>query len=419
MNFSRVDTQKTEDNSDCRTLAPFVMTLFDGEADELESRRARAHLLVCQSCAMRWLDWNRSRDLLQSAPVPAPPPQLLWRVLMACRLANASKRGSARQNHAENETEVGPSGDFTAQILARTTRQAPANRQAPAKKSAQVPGFVNYFAPRRLSALAVPALALWMMVLQRDAWLPTPIPVSAPTTASRLRLPAPAASRRAAALPRLALKPLATSRNDLADAGEAPPRDAISRTGANSPHKTRLANSRFEARATAANVEISLPVTSARRALATPLVSDVATPRLVSKVEVMDSSRAPVRPAPVRFSPVRLARFSSQRATPRLRAARWRVASLPAQADSMEIEQESQNSDFAASRQVLRVSLPTVSLAARAMLSTGAPAILLAENFESDDERVEEIRSVVDDFRATLGPDESANAEADDEDSTG
>ncbi len=93
----------------CREWTPFLTGLFDGEASEEEALQARRHLVVCERCARAWLDWNQTRSLLinQLAP-PAPPPNLLWRIRLACRL------GQPKQAAAP---ELG------AQILALTSRQ--------------------------------------------------------------------------------------------------------------------------------------------------------------------------------------------------------------------------------------------------------------------------------------------------------
>ncbi|HEX8464568.1 MAG TPA: hypothetical protein VF627_08110, partial [Abditibacterium sp.] len=153
------------------------MALFDGEADELQARRARAHLLVCQTCANRWLDWNRSRSLLVSVPPPAPPETLVWRVLRACNLATAGRQISpnlSAQTAPATQTALAPSS-LSDQILARTTRSHEVSASRPWSWSRSWP------------ALALPSVALWLLVLQRE-----PLLLSLTMRSQALDVPAPA-----------------------------------------------------------------------------------------------------------------------------------------------------------------------------------------------------------------------------------
>jgi hypothetical protein len=120
----------------------------------------------------------------------------------------------------------------------------------------------------------------------------------------------------------------------------------------------------------------------------------------------------PVTPrrASRRLPTARLATLSDSSRAPRLRAARFATAPLPLQTEI------SGGARFAvteapSSSQVLRVALPSAS--------APQPARLLAE-FDSDDERIEEARSVVDDFRAAVDPDENSfDTTAGDDENTG
>ena len=98
------------DTEACREWTPFLTALFDGEADEEGALRARRHLLVCERCARAWLDWNQTRSLLINHSAPPPPPSLLWRIRLACRLGGSmSAEPTASQ--------------LSSQILARTSRR--------------------------------------------------------------------------------------------------------------------------------------------------------------------------------------------------------------------------------------------------------------------------------------------------------
>ncbi|HEX8550525.1 MAG TPA: zf-HC2 domain-containing protein [Abditibacteriaceae bacterium] len=71
----------------CARLASALTAYFDGEATPAEAKTAREHLRHCAECAELWQAWTNSRSLLLSAPVPAPPPGFLLRLLTVCRLA--------------------------------------------------------------------------------------------------------------------------------------------------------------------------------------------------------------------------------------------------------------------------------------------------------------------------------------------
>ena len=162
---------------DCVDLAPQLTALFDGEADEVMAKPARAHLLSCPACSRQWLDWTRYRDTLQTEPVPAPPPTLLWRVLISYRVAAiarpARRRSSLPQLSATilREIEAPLPPRLSQHILARTTRKpsvhvmlTPLNGPAPRAKS-RFKG--RAFSFRHAPLWAAPALALWILLLGR------------------------------------------------------------------------------------------------------------------------------------------------------------------------------------------------------------------------------------------------------------
>ena len=185
---------------DCAGIAPDLTALFDGEADDVQARAARAHLLSCSSCSRLWLDWSRHRETLQNTPVPAPPPTLLWRVLIAYRVAAFAR--PARRRSRLPQVSARPLRGLEAplpprlsdHILARTTRKPNAHvlltplQGAPASARTGWKARATTF--RRAPYLAVPALALMLLMLGRtqfDAISPTPTPdtaiVVAPATA--------------------------------------------------------------------------------------------------------------------------------------------------------------------------------------------------------------------------------------------
>ena len=138
----------------CREWTPFLTALFDGEADEQEALAARRHLLVCERCARAWLDWNQTRHLfLQLAEPPAPPPNLLWRVILACRLG----------------AQPTAAPELSAQILERTSRRA-ARPSAP-MWATRSPRLVAAFP----GALALCGFALFMA---HGALVSSPMPLA-------------------------------------------------------------------------------------------------------------------------------------------------------------------------------------------------------------------------------------------------
>ena len=179
--------------SDCAQIAPQLTALFDGEADEIQAQQARAHLLSCPACSRSWLDWTQHRAVLQSEPVPTPPPTLLWRVLIAYRVAAFAQPARCGQRlplasaTALRELEAPLPPRFSEHILARTTRKpnvhvmlTPLDGALPSAKThwnARASRF------RRVSAWAAPALALWILLLGRGDFTAI-LPRNAPATTS-------------------------------------------------------------------------------------------------------------------------------------------------------------------------------------------------------------------------------------------
>ncbi len=150
------------DTEACREWTPFLTALFDGEADEEGALRARRHLLVCERCARAWLDWNQTRSLLINHSAPPPPPSLLWRIRLACRLGHPAPAEPAAPQLGN-------------QILALTSR----------KNTKPALGFASFFSlPRglRLNAPFMGALAMaaFVLFIARDSLLVSPptVPVA-------------------------------------------------------------------------------------------------------------------------------------------------------------------------------------------------------------------------------------------------
>ncbi len=162
---------------DCAGIAPQLTALFDGEADEMQTQQARAHLLVCPECSRAWLNWTQYRATLQSEPVPAPPPTFLWRLLIAYRVAAFAHPARHRSSlptisaHALRDLEAPLPPRLSQHILARTTRKpsahvmlTPLTGPAPASNARQNARAVKF---RRFPLMAAPALALWVLMLGR------------------------------------------------------------------------------------------------------------------------------------------------------------------------------------------------------------------------------------------------------------
>lgn len=162
---------------DCAGFAPQLTALFDGEADETQAQQARAHLLVCPQCSTAWLNWTQYRATLQSEPVPAPPPTFLWRLLIAYRVAAFAQPARRRSNlptisaSTLRDLEAPLPPRLSQHILARTTRKPSAHVMltpltgAPPATSARHRARAAKF--RRFPLVAAPALALWILMLGR------------------------------------------------------------------------------------------------------------------------------------------------------------------------------------------------------------------------------------------------------------
>ena len=178
---------RVEDDTagECARWTPLLTALFDGEANDVQAKDARRHLLSCERCAQTWLGWNQTRALLLDQSVPAPPQKLLWRIRVACRLANATR-----------------TPDLHAQILARTSRAAQTKPAA----------HVRLRAPRLSASLwSATALGALIVLLARDSFSPVQPSTAAFDSASTFepapQRPARHSSQNEAPLPILSFDP--------------------------------------------------------------------------------------------------------------------------------------------------------------------------------------------------------------------
>jgi len=171
------------DQPSCNDVAPFLTALFDGEVDEEDARQARAHLLACERCARLWLDWNQTRSLLRNESVVAPPPTLMWRVLMAVRLSSQVKAATQKRNSERVENfvpveavapvrlthpeHVEAPRDLSARILSQTVGcEGHSHKRAPLPASHPALSAGGAHAWRRYStAFALPVAALTLMLV--------------------------------------------------------------------------------------------------------------------------------------------------------------------------------------------------------------------------------------------------------------
>jgi hypothetical protein len=405
---SREQNPSSHDN--CEALAPFVMALFDGEASEEQARRARAHLVVCQMCAQRWLDWNRSRDLLRAVPVPAPPPTQLWRVLMACRLAAFTRR---KPSFSPSRSVSGAPTDLTAQILARTTRATAPTASTSIQKRTKWT-FLS------LPTLAAPALALWLIALQRDSFfVPTPASVEAPVASDsaprvvraieKTPVVRPVVSKKGRIAP---LKTRVTATRAISEPlrpvimNLAAPRESVRddepraeifaekrssrvipatfglRDTIDAPLAPRRDNQR-EPKTIVVPIKATTPVRAPIRAVTTRVVTTVVVEAPVVKRPARVSIARAARPLQI---PSRPATLSDEQDVPNLRAVRFQT--------TMRAPRFNGTTDSDA--QPSRVALPS--------LPPPTHTVLLAD--WENDTRVDEMRSAVDDLRAALAPED-------------
>lgn len=361
----------------CREWTPFLTALFDGEADEEGALQARRHLLVCERCARAWLDWNQTRNLLINHSAPPPPPNLLWRVRLACRLG-----------HPKAATP-----DLNTRILSRTSRQK-------AKPAFATPFAFNTL---RLNApwFGAVAAGAFVLLLSRGTSLQAP-----PTDPGASSIEVREARSTADAMPRVRAKnevelPVLASHVEAdSQAKTTPPqmvKVAIQARSLGDSSLASLARARRE-RESLAPVSVRLASFSDDAPL--PMLAPSRSTRrektfarrLVFRVRSVHSPRRVARP---------VASF------PRLAAPSVVLASVPvAPAVS-----EPSSSSFERGGRSGRVLLASF----RAPLRISAPRALpitMEQTPAPDDSGLDELDSTVQEYRATLADDSDPNSDA-------
>ncbi|HVF10888.1 MAG TPA: hypothetical protein VNA16_08805 [Abditibacteriaceae bacterium] len=442
--FNLDSTNTPSESTDCAGYELLLTALFDGEATREQIRFARAHLEACARCADTWAAWSRTRNLLRASFAPAPPPGLLLRILLACRLSALPRK--TRRCGVSPEVLPLPlklETDFshfshTADELALTHPPAPApmlqSVLAPPAPShlhddilrrtvgrslssrevvdgTQVAGSTDRsslrqragtaarHASRYLPSMAVPALIAWIMfsTMQFSTVQFSTVQPSRLATTPQVRKPAPAALRQstppvhahvAVALPRPApAQPAARLAVVATAAARVSARPEVERVNVDQVNVERvnmIAEPQPARHALAspgpARVEASAAPTQPRAVYAVRRTS--AAPRAVPA----PASR-PVRPFITRtsWSPARLAGARTE-------AARIIPAGFPMKVGSKAGFQPRQTSParFASAP----VALP--------LAHDGAPS---SDAASDDDGALDAVRYVVDDFRVALADD--------------
>lgn len=198
---------RTSLTGECAQAQEFLTAAFDGEAGGEALAAAQRHLTQCPSCAQRWEQWESARILLRSLPVPAVPPSLLARVLLACRLLSA-RSGESSPPFSSNDisarrvltdyieaiedeamraslthilTPVPVPTDLQRKILQATTGTSQKRNLSLTSLLCQwLPAWpVSRSATRWGMGLAVPALATWLFFAGQ-----TEYPLQPPVTSS-------------------------------------------------------------------------------------------------------------------------------------------------------------------------------------------------------------------------------------------
>jgi hypothetical protein len=205
----------------CATVAPLLTALFDGEASASEQTMARAHLQACAHCTRAWSQWDGTRTFLSAASqaMPSAPQSLSERIHAACRTAppvagEEYARESSVAALALEETlfeaargcepqpfapalkpffaDIAPPADLERKIL-RATVGARRNQIVPIASRfdswrEMVNGWVSgWLAPPSLrwgGALAAPALAALVFMLARAPQNPVEVMPTAHQAAS-------------------------------------------------------------------------------------------------------------------------------------------------------------------------------------------------------------------------------------------
>ena len=173
----------------CADYDALLTARFDGETSAEQAARADAHLVACARCESLWRAWSQSRSLLQKLPSPPAPPFLMARILTVCRIASMRSEKVMEESWTIDATMLpapAPPSFLKDEILRRTVgagdsisaaREAILVGQTTSAPSLHT-GFAFWENTRRaLAATALPAAALLVIVFSQRA----PEPLSSPT----------------------------------------------------------------------------------------------------------------------------------------------------------------------------------------------------------------------------------------------
>jgi hypothetical protein len=395
----------------CLDYSALLTACFDGEADAAQAAQARAHLETCALCGQLWQAWTRQRALLRSLPRESAPSFLPAQIRAICRLSALLPAGTpvAAQKdeglilNAALLPAPAPPAFLKDEILRCTTGAAIEALLQGAELHAPSPhtGLAFWETTRRaLAAVALPAAALCVILLSQRA------PDSVETPMPEYSAPAPSQNRAARAesvTPKAATPPKTATMAALARV--APP-VALPSPAASSPVSVVVpaparvpAPIRVPARSTVAH-----SATAPERA-----ISHFAAVSFEPPHPARDVVAAAPRPtARVRAVVQHTAKRSSPRAPalstlPRVTLASWRPANL-----SRTSAPVLERANYVGERPPV-VTHPLVSQPIR--VATSLPDDAEATDDDSDvltlvsrarDNRPDDVREAVDDFRALL-----------------
>ena len=161
------DAQRDE----CARAASALTALFDDEASAVEFVDAHTHLADCQACAGIFQTWKRNRFLLRSVPMPLVPAVLFTRVLLAVRLLHFTK--SAAGTSLPSRSLAGTLFHAEARdssLLAQTVMLSGANPFAARRRSDQTSRLPE-MAPLD-SSVPLPPAEMQSAILSRTVFAP-------------------------------------------------------------------------------------------------------------------------------------------------------------------------------------------------------------------------------------------------------
>lgn len=135
----------------CRRAMLALTALFDGEANEQETRLACAHLEACGQCEVLWQTWTHHRYLMRRLPAAPVPPGLLVRVMTAIRLLSLMPQAGQRLNGVPQHYEPQATKAHDARLLSEVVWVTGTQPFAPRRNRNVRP--IKIEAPRELPPL--------------------------------------------------------------------------------------------------------------------------------------------------------------------------------------------------------------------------------------------------------------------------